>query len=131
MFNGLYRYGYYSFWLGYSIQDVPTEVQLGTIKVSVSSEQDEEGVDNTEKKVKPESADIESSMLEELLIHLKCKEVVRKEVFAIRDSISRYIRLLTHWLTYSLTHSLAYSPYLLAHSYLLTHSSLLIHSLQV
>jgi len=93
MLNGLYRYGYYSFWLGYSIQSVPTEVKIGNIKISVGEEKDE-AAESAENAEKPASSDIESSahQVEELLIHLKCKELLRKEVFAIRDSISRYIR---------------------------------------
>ncbi len=96
MSNGLYRYGYYAFWLGYSIQNVPTEIRLGTFKVSVETEQaiETDRAESAEKK----PLDVESSehKVEELLFHLKCKDLLRKEVFAVRDSISRYIRYSSH-----------------------------------
>ncbi len=95
MLNGLYRYGYYSFWLGYSIQNVPTEISIGGIKVSVESADDK---DKLQEKSAPQGAvvDIESSKpaaAQELLIRLKYTDFLRKEVFAMRESIARYISL--------------------------------------
>ena len=95
MLNGLYRYGYYSFWLGYSIQNVPTEISIGGIKVSVENADDK---DKLQEKSAHQGAvvDIESSKpaaMQELLIRLKYTDFLRKEVFAMRDSIARYISL--------------------------------------
>ena len=51
LLNGIYKYGYYCFWLGTRISDVPTEVRLfGLIYVSIDDE------DNKGKGVRPSSA---------------------------------------------------------------------------
>ena len=100
MLNGLYRYGYYSFWLGYSIQNVPTEISIGGIKVSIENTDDKDRLkekDTAKDSVDQGAAvDIESSKpaaTQELLVHLKFTEFLRVEVFAMRDSVARYISL--------------------------------------
>ncbi len=96
MLNGLYRYGYYSFWLGYSIQNVPTEISFGGIKVSVEDENDKKGKDNEAKKnIRNSIVDIESSIVpvEEIIYQLKSKDILCKEVTAVRDSVARYMGL--------------------------------------
>lgn len=99
MLNGLYRYGYYSFWLGYSIQNVPTEINLGGIKISVEGENDKK-INNNDRtdSVSGAITDIESSFvpLEELLYQLKTKEILYKEVTAVRDSVARFMGLVEY-----------------------------------
>ena len=99
MLNGLYRYGYYSFWLGYSIQNVPTEISFGGIKVSVEGGNDKEKMNEKDNAKDPASqgavVDIESSKpsAEAVLVQLKYTDYLRKEVFAMRDAIARYLSL--------------------------------------